>query len=62
MLQFKPAYFFSDEPNLIKKICSCERALRLQHILHISQNGVYENAVDGNIRFNNTFISNYSLQ
>ena len=27
MLQFIPAYFFSDEPNLAKKDCSCECAL-----------------------------------
>ena len=26
MLQFTPAYFFSYEPNLAKKNCSCERA------------------------------------
>ena len=27
MLQFTPAYFFSDEPNLAKKNCSYERVL-----------------------------------
>ena len=27
MLQFTPAYFFFDEPNLAKKHCSCKRAL-----------------------------------
>ena len=27
MFQFTPAYFFSDEPNLAKKKCSCERAI-----------------------------------
>ena len=28
MLQFTPAYFVSDEPNLAKKNYSCERALK----------------------------------
>ena len=27
MLQFTPAYFFSDKPNLAKKNCLCEQAL-----------------------------------
>ena len=29
MLHFTPAYFVSDESNLAKKNCSCERALTI---------------------------------
>ena len=29
MLQFTPAYFFFDKPNLAKKDCSCKRALNV---------------------------------
>ena len=35
MLQFTPAYFISDEPNLEKKNCSCERALKFREAKNV---------------------------